>query len=115
MILPEMGELDKLRLAHTNINLSSELFMQMCLTMCMKLSRRLKFEEEDRKLLEKLQSELDTRQRERDYAEKQRRLLSSHTFNFLFLIFYITTTTKIGASKYREDFSGERLRPSSSI
>lgn len=38
------------------------------------MSRRLKYEEEDRKLLEKLQAELDVRQRERDHAEKQRRL-----------------------------------------
>jgi hypothetical protein len=38
------------------------------------MTRRLKYEEEDRMLLERLQSELEVRQKERDYAEKQRRV-----------------------------------------
>eukprot|EP01038_Epipyxis_sp_PR26KG_P011234 gene11234-15074_t len=36
--------------------------------------RRQQFENEDKKLLDKLQHELDLRQKERDFAEKQRRL-----------------------------------------
>ena len=36
--------------------------------------RRKKFEEEDKKMLLKLQNELETRQKERDFIEKQRRL-----------------------------------------